>query len=448
LVIQDPIQLSECGHRQCESCANLQKNTIITCSVCQVQTPTHLVMIDRGFKNEMKSLLIQCIQCQWTGQLQEYHEHLTELHPHPICQHCSQQFNSFDELNQHKLLQCQQLTTDCLLKDFGCHQQIVRGKKQEHFQTQQHQQTILKIVHQMIAQQQNSLSDTTTANTSTSDLAEDVEDALGILMNGIEALVDEEQRLTQESLQIQLQLQALAEHASQVKLSIQESRSYLDGVKQNFDILKQDLSSLDEKINDRQCISYDGTFIWKINNVKEKMNDARSERQTSIYSSPFYSSPTGYKMRLRLYLNGDGNARQTHLSLFFVLMRGMNDAVLKFPFTNKVTFCLYDQSGRGRHAIDSFRPDIRSNSFQRPRCDMNIASGIPKFIKLSALEEENNGYVVDDTMFIKVMVDFDDIPKTLLPYAMCLNPGVPTYVQQLLIKQEGERRTQRETSNV
>ncbi|CAF1446164.1 unnamed protein product, partial [Rotaria sp. Silwood1] len=26
-------------------------------------------------------------------------------------------------------------------------------------------------------------------------------------------------------------------------------------------------------------------------------------------------------MRARLYMNGDGNARRTHMSLFFVLMR-------------------------------------------------------------------------------------------------------------------------------
>ena len=172
--------------------------------------------------------------------------------------------------------------------------------------------------------------------------------------------------------------------------------------------------------------------------------DAQSERQTSIYSAPFYSSTNGYKMRARLYLNGDGNARGTHLSLFFVLMRGANDALLKFPFNYKVTFCLYDQSGTGRHIIDSFRPDIRSNSFQRPRSDMNIASGIPKFARLEVIEQQGNPYVRDDTMFIKVLVDFGDMPKTLLPYALSLNPGLPTHFQQGMIRSEAERRTQQQ----
>ncbi|CAF4751167.1 unnamed protein product, partial [Rotaria sp. Silwood2] len=102
--------------------------------------------------------------------------------------------------------------------------------------------------------------------------------------------------------------------------------------------------------------------------------DAQSERQTSIYSPPFFSSPNGYKMRARLYLNGNGDAHRTHMSLFFVIMRGLYDPILKFPFNYKVTFCLYNQTPQQRHIIDSFRPDIKSCSFQLPRSDMNIAS--------------------------------------------------------------------------
>ncbi len=170
--------------------------------------------------------------------------------------------------------------------------------------------------------------------------------------------------------------------------------------------------------------------------------DAQSERQISIYSPPFYSSPSGYKMRARLYLHGDGNARRTHMSLFFVLMRSGYDAILKFPFNYKVTFCMYDQTPAQRHIIDSFRPDIRSNSFQRPRSEMNIASGIPKFFPLAMIQQEGNPYVRDDTMFIKIMVDFGDMPKALLPYALSLNPGLPTHVQQAMIEKEAKKRTQ------
>ena len=147
-------------------------------------------------------------------------------------------------------------------------------------------------------------------------------------------------------------------------------------------------------------------------------------------------------MRARLYLNGDGHARGTHLSLFFVLMQGSYDAILRFPFNYKVTFCLYDQTQTKRHIIDSFRPDIKSNSFQRPRSNMNIASGIPEFMTLASIQRIGSPYLLDDTMFIKTMVEFAEVPKAVLPYALSLNPGIPNYVQQQLIRQEIERRSQ------
>lgn len=55
-----------------------------------------------------------------------------------------------------------------------------------------------------------------------------------------------------------------------------------------------------------------------------------------FFLAAFYSSKYGYKMCLRLYLNGDGTGRGTHLSLFFVVMRGKCDALLKWPFGQKV----------------------------------------------------------------------------------------------------------------
>lgn len=145
-------------------------------------------------------------------------------------------------------------------------------------------------------------------------------------------------------------------------------------------------------------------------------------------------------MRARLYLYGDGNARRTHMSLFFVLMRSPYDAILTYPFSSKVTFCLFDQSGEKRHIIDSFRPDTKSSSFQRPRSYMNIASGIPKFASLSIFDVPNNGYVRDDTMFIKIIVDFENTHKSMLNYVFNLNPGLPMHTQQMLIRKETEQR--------
>ena len=49
-------------------------------------------------------------------------------------------------------------------------------------------------------------------------------------------------------------------------------------------------------------------------------------------------SVVGYKLCARIYLNGDGMGKTTHVSLFFVIMRGQFDALLKWPFRQKVGF--------------------------------------------------------------------------------------------------------------
>ncbi len=87
---------------------------------------------------------------------------------------------------------------------------------------------------------------------------------------------------------------------------------------------------------------------------------------------------------------------------------------------------------------------MKSNSFQRPRSEVNVVSGIPKFFAIDMIQQEGNPYVRDNTIFITVMIDFVDMPKTLLPYALSLNPGLPPHVQQATIKQEAERRAQQQ----
>ncbi|XP_061585699.1 TNF receptor-associated factor 2-like [Cololabis saira] len=167
----------------------------------------------------------------------------------------------------------------------------------------------------------------------------------------------------------------------------------------------RDLSivEMEGKIREMSAATYDGIFIWKIPDFIKKRQDAVAGRAPAMFSPAFYTSKYGYKMCLRIYSNGDGTGRGTHLSLFFVVMRGHSDALLKWPFNQKVTLMLLDQNNR-EHIIDAFRPDVSSSSFQRPVSDMNIASGCPLFCPLAKLDSKNS-YIRDDTIFIKAIVD-------------------------------------------
>ena len=194
-----------------------------------------------------------------------------------------------------------------------------------------------------------------------------------------------------------------------LRAELQAKDRYLTSLQQKVAKLEKMVQGNGSQSEDRdfrlsliENINYDGTMIWKIPQFSQRMEDARSGKYTSIFSLPFYSGRYGYKMCLRLYILGDGIGKNTHMSLFFVVMKGEFDAILQWPFTHKVSFRLINQH-HGRDIVDVFQPDPLSSSFQRPKTDMNVASGCPRFISLTDLH--HGGFIEDDTIFVKVKVD-------------------------------------------
>ena len=170
------------------------------------------------------------------------------------------------------------------------------------------------------------------------------------------------------------------------------------------------LAEQELRIQALESSSYNGILVWKITDFARRRREAVSGKTTSFYSSPFYTSFHGYKMCARIYLNGDGMGKGTHLSLFFVVMKGRYDNILHWPFRQKVTFMLVDQGNR-EHVVDAFRPDPTSSSFKKPTHEMNIASGCPLFVALTLLENDGYAYVKDDCLFVKVIVDVNDLER-------------------------------------
>lgn len=280
------------------------------------------------------------------------------------------------------------------------------------------------------------------------DVEQETSEKLSDLADKVQKLNDDTVQLSRDFVKLNELSQVAVQEVNHFQTAVTERNIVMSNLQPKQEAIQKEIEQLKQNLEENQHVSTDGTLTWRVDRVAERMADAQSERVPSIYSPIFYSSPNGYKMRARLYLHGDGNAKRTHMSLFFLLMRGDYDALLPWPFGYKVTFCLFDQTGNNRHIIDSFRPDVKSNSFQRPKTDANIASGIPKFFPLPMIQQDDNPYVREDTLFLKIVVDLNDTPKMILPYMLTLNPGLPNHVQQLLITQEKtKRQTQQNTAN-
>ena len=187
---------------------------------------------------------------------------------------------------------------------------------------------------------------------------------------------------------------------------IEATNSRVDYIERTLADRSVTLTNLEEKFMQLEFPSYDGQLLWKITEFARRRNEAVSGQEVFFCSPCFYTSRYGYKMYARIYLNGDGMGLGTHISVFFVVMCGQNDAILRWPFRQMVTFMLLDQDNV-EHVIDTLRHDPNSSSFQRPRRRTNIASGCPTFCSLNELT--NHAYVRDDTMFLKIIVDTTDL---------------------------------------
>ena len=190
-----------------------------------------------------------------------------------------------------------------------------------------------------------------------------------------------------------------------VQETVRRVERRIESIEHTLALRNVTLADLEEYVRQQEFSSYDGKLLWKITEFARKRNEAVSGQQVSFFSPCFYTSRYRYKMCARIYLNGDGVGRGTHISVFFVVLRGQYDAILRWPFRQKVTFMLFDQDNV-QHVIEAFRPDPNSPSFQRPRRETNIASGCPMFCSLTELN--NHAYVQDDTMFLKIIVDITD----------------------------------------
>jgi len=163
---------------------------------------------------------------------------------------------------------------------------------------------------------------------------------------------------------------------------------------------QETIRKLEEKFHTRK-------MIWKINGFSKIKGEAKNGKNTKIESDPFYTESPGYKLKVRIYPNGHGNGKNTHLSVLIVVMKGEYDAILPWPFNKEVTVTLIDQEEdllKRENLVVKLTPDIDSlKYFSRPEGEENLGRGWPRFI--SHLKLQARSYVVDDTLFLQVEID-------------------------------------------
>lgn len=147
----------------------------------------------------------------------------------------------------------------------------------------------------------------------------------------------------------------------------------------------------------------DGIYNWKIENIGDCFQDAINGGRTAEYSPPFYTSMDGgYKLRMRIHLNGVDDGIGKHVALFLHLMEGDYDAILDWPLVRKFRMSILDQSEdkEVRHDIsETLVSNPQWQACQRPPDNYCRGFGYPKFAPLEQIFQPQ--YTKSDTLLVK-----------------------------------------------
>ncbi|XP_016354376.1 TNF receptor-associated factor 2-like isoform X1 [Sinocyclocheilus anshuiensis] len=320
----------------------------VKCEACQA-----LILVsekDRHNERECEARTLNCKYCKVTFNFKEIKAHDEICQKFPMqCKDCGKKKIPREKFQEH-IKSCAKSKSACQFSEIGCRAVVDNGKQQEHEQT-----SMTEHLHLMLAV----LSSVRLRAEGAGELQEDSglglyrgpEDASPVgahaaghnaprgvgpgVQQKVTALENIVCVLNREVERSALTLEALSRQHRLDQEKIENLSNKVRQLEQTLTMRDLQLAESEQSLRELQFCTYDGVFIWKIADFSRRRQDAVGGRAPAMFSPAFYSSKYGYKMCLRLYLNGDGTGRGTHLSLFFVVMRGKYDALLKWPFSQK-----------------------------------------------------------------------------------------------------------------
>lgn len=232
-------------------------------------------------------------------------------------------------------------------------------------------------------------------------------DALAVVGDRVEVVYGMVAELKQENTELKLENTELKNRIAALETRADSRDDHDNRINSQVEVTRTLQASLLRQLQELSCqneVQY-GELVWQITGVLHKCAEAINNPEHFILSPPFYTSRSGYKVCMRLYMNGHGHERKSKMSFFFVLMKGKYDAILQWPFSCRVELRVLGQGNRrGDDAGDSFQPDPQSASFAKPVDGMNVADDVPQCALPLDILSRGRGYVEGDTMFVKVVV--------------------------------------------
>jgi len=96
-------------------------------------------------------------------------------------------------------------------------------------------------------------------------------DTTDILSNGVKVMVSDLQRIQREYVNYTNMMQRTTQELENVKKSIHEQNVFYDNIKADQETYEKELSLKKQQLKETISAKHDGTFIWKIDSLKQKI---------------------------------------------------------------------------------------------------------------------------------------------------------------------------------
>ena len=166
---------------------------------------------------------------------------------------------------------------------------------------------------------------------------------------------------------------------------------------------KETLQKHEDVISNFEGRNCNGVYIWKIRDFLKLRKEAIAGQTTVLHSPGFYTSFHGYKLCVRINLNGVDSGVGTHISIFIHFMRGEFDDILEWPFRGKIILSVMDQGEHKQHITEVLESKATLAAFQRPQSNRNHKGfGYIEFAPIGLIEQPF--YLLNDTLIVKAEV--------------------------------------------
>ncbi|CAF0776297.1 unnamed protein product [Adineta ricciae] len=378
--------------RNCIMQVVLQKSEPFVCQFCTTKERKKRGLPDRGVERELKTVIVACHSCSWSGCYQNYLDHLQQQHATFECIDCHERFIAKNSLQEHRHEICTHRCLICALPN--CRELVKWNEMKAHYLSNKHQKLFLMFAVEHINQESKSEDTLGMIQNEFNEIHRSAETILSVT----DILSTDYKRLVSDWDEMRTATEARDVKLNEVRHQSNANDERIKNLITLQTVSETELANIKRMCQDKQMLMIDKDSIIILQFVYP------GAVPFSLESNKFRTSEYGYVFTLRVCTTRQ--FQDEYLSVFVTLHSGDFDNVISFPFSYGIRLRLVDLTNQKQHIEHILKSDVNSPVVSRPQDEKNDEYGIVKFCSMDYLRDPQSVYVKDGRLFIEVFFDF------------------------------------------